>query len=341
MPLDSDPCIYKNENTGVLIGVYVDDVLILGENKNQLDTVFKELAKHFEATNKGFPKSFLGLNVIPNSKNCITINQTGYVDKILKRFNLNEARTVKSPLNAGQELLKSTPFSTRCDQKLYQEIIGSLIHLALYSRPDISFAVSKLSQFNMDPSIEHLQAAKHVLRYLKLSRNYSITYGNGPLNHTGFSDADWASDKNDRKSFTGYIFLVNNGPVSWSSHKQSTIAQSTLEAEYMALSDASRECIARCHLYEELCLSIDTPIIYCDNLGSLSTAEDPTNYARSKHIDLRYHFIRHTIDQGTLGVDHVPGNENPADVLTKPLGPAKHEYLTELMGIRKDFKERA
>ena len=335
-PLESDPCIYTNPNNTILIGVYVDDMLIMGSDAKALNVIYNGLARHFQIVNKGFPKSFLGLNII-RSKGSITINQCGFIDKILKRFNLQNARTVKTPLAPGQELLKSTSASKRCDRKLYQEIVGSLNHVALFSRPDISFAVSKLSQFNTDPSVEHLQAAKHVLRYLKLTRNYSITYGNGPLQHTGLSDADWASDKNDRKSFTGYVFLVNNGPVSWSSHKQSTVAQSTLEAEYMALSDASRESIARSHLYEELKIPIDVPVIYCDNLGALTTAEDPTNYARSKHIDLRYHFIRHCLNNNTLAVDYIPGDENPADVLTKALGPTKHHYLISQMGLQTDF----
>jgi hypothetical protein len=343
-PLKSDPCIYRNPKTGVIAAVYVDDVLILGQNQSLLNAVYNELSKHFEAVNKGFPKTFLGLNIIRNSKHSITINQCGYIDKMLKRFNLSNARTVKTPLATGRELLKSNPDSKILNDKettRYQEIVGSINHLALFSRPDVAFAVSKLSQFNAAPSIEHLQAAKHVLRYLKLTRNYSITYGNGPLYHTGLSDADWASDKNDRKSFTGYVFLANNGPVSWTSHKQSTVSLSTLEAEYKALSDASRESIARSHLYEELGIHVkDIPVIYSDNLGALNIAEDPTNYARTKHIDIRYHFIRDCINNNQLAVDHVPGDENPADILTKALGPTKHDYLIELLGMRKDFVKR-
>jgi len=333
--LESDPCIYRNAKTGVILGVYVDDILVIGATSSLLNEVYKGLAKHFKVTNKGFPKTFLNLNITRNQDKSITINQCGYIDKILSRFNLKNARTVKTPLPTN-ELLKSTNENKRCNQKLYQEIVGSLNHLALFSRPDISFSVSKLSQFSANPSVEHLHAAKHVLRYLKLTRNYSITYGHGDLQHIGMSDADWASDKNDRKSFTGYVFYVNNGPVSWSSHKQPTVSHSTLESEYMALSDAARECIARSHLYEELRIPIDTPVIYSDNLGALTTAEDPTNYPRSKHIDIKYHYIRHCINEDLLCIDHVPGNENPADILTKALGPTKHHYLLESL-LKSDY----
>ena len=196
-----------------------------------------------------------------------------------------------------------------------------------------------MSQFNNDPSIANFKGAKHLLRYCKATRNYSLKYGDGSLEHIGVSDADWANDKDDRKSYTGYAFIVNNAPVSWSSHKQPTIALSTLQAEYMALSDASRECIARSHLYEELQLPIPTPVIYSDNQGALVTAEDPTNYARTKHIDLRYHFIRNCIDNGILSVDYIPGQDNPADIFTKALANTKHSHLLDLLGIQTDFVE--
>jgi hypothetical protein len=242
---------------------------------------------------------------------------------------------VKTPLDPSQPLVKrrveEKPFE---NVTLYQEIVGSLNHLALYSRPDISFAVSKLSQFNNDPTLTHFHAAKHVLWYCKYTRNYSLKYGNGTLEHFSVSDADWANDKDDGKSYTGFAIIVNNAPVSWSSHKQSTVALSSLEAEYMALSDASRECIARSHLYEELQLSIQTPMIYSDNQGALSTAEDPTNYARTKHIDLRYHFIRNCIDNGILAVDYIPREDNPADIFTKALSPTKHSHFLDLLGIQ-------
>jgi hypothetical protein len=135
------------------------------------------------------------------------------------------------------------PLNKRADLKLqYQEMIGSLNHLAVFSRPDISNAISQLSQFLQDPTETHMKAARHILRYLKGTRHFSITYGGAKqFRIIGFSDANWGGDKNDRKSTTGYVFMINNGAVSWVSHKQSTVAVSTMEAEYMALSDASRE----------------------------------------------------------------------------------------------------
>jgi hypothetical protein len=183
-----------------------------------------------------------------------------------------------------------------------------------------------------------MAAAKRVLRYLKGTKNLGIIYRakNHPssrLDIIGFSDANWAGDKNDRKSTTGYVFVIASGPVSWTSHKQSTIALSTMEAEYMALSDASREAIARFHLLEELQLKVRTPLLASDNQGALTIAENPTNYQRAKHIDLRYHFIRHALERGQVHIEYVPTSHQAADILTKALGPQKHQHAVGMVGL--------
>jgi len=241
---------------------------------------------------------------------------------------MSDAHGADTPINSSVKLLKATPHDKRCEIKLYQELVGSLNHLAAFSRFDIANAVSRLSQFLQDPSETHWTAARHVLRYLKRYRNLYITYGGErELSVLGYSDADWASDPNDRKSFTGYVFMINEGAVSWSSYKQPTMATSTTAAEYMAMSDTSREVVARLHLFEELNINIPTPVVLCDSTGALVVSEDPTNYQRTKHIDIRYHYIRHVVKNGQVTINHVPGDENPADLLTKALGPNRHQKL--------------
>ena len=259
-PLESDPSIYYSPTRGVILAVYVDDILIFGPNKSACDEVFNLLRKQFKMQDLGYPKTFLGLNITRHENGSISINQTGYIDRMLARFHMTDAVSVKIPLDPSLHLLKATPLDKRADVKLYQELIGSLNHLAVFSRPDISNAVSQLSQFLQDPTETHMKAARHVLRYLKGTRNFSITYGHSQeLRILGFSDANWGGDKNDRKSTTGYLYMINNGAVSWTSHKQSTVATSTMEAEYMALSDAAREAIARSQLYGELLLKLPPP----------------------------------------------------------------------------------
>ena len=157
-------------------------------------------------------------------------------------------------LEPGCQLLKATQPDKLCDPTRYQELTGSLNHLAVFSRPDISFAVSKLAQFNANPTMTHWKAGLHVLRYLKFTRNYCITYKRSSISTRvfGYADADYGSDPNDRISYISYIFICNGRPISWTSHKQSMIAHSTMEMKYMALSDASRQALAMKQFGQEL-----------------------------------------------------------------------------------------
>ena len=233
---------------------------------------------------------------------------------------------------------------TLCNVKLYQELIDSLNHLAVFSRPDIVFAVSKLSKYNSNPSATHFKVALHILRYLKATRNYCIVYRksmNVPiLDIIGYSDSDFASDEDDRKSYTDYVFLINGGAVSWSTYKQSTVAFSITEAEYMTLSDAAREALARRQLFEELCIpSASKPVtLLTDSQMALDISENPANYRQAKHIDIRYHAVRHYIRERKIEIDYIPSNYQPADIFTKALGHPKHHRFCQIMGLRNSFE---
>ncbi len=210
----------------------------------------------------------------------------------------------------------------------YQELVDSLNHAAVYSRPDIANAVSNLSRYLQKPTMQHLQEARHTLCYLYTTRNLQITYGDAPdINIYGFADANWGGDINTRKSTTGYVFITNNGPISWTSRRQTTVALSTMEAEYMALSDATREAIAKRQIMQELRLQILPPLLHCDNQGAITIAENPVHYQRSKHIDIRYHFIRHALQTNQIALTYIPTKSQIADVLTKALGPQRHHQI--------------
>jgi hypothetical protein len=298
--LESDPSIYYNQQTQVIVAVYVDAILVLAKNEKLSLEFYNGLAQRFKVENKGPPTTFPGLNIIRTSDS-ISINQSGYIERMLTRFNMSNAIIASTPMDPSLPLLKAQPNDRAANIREYQELVGSLNHSAVFSRPDISCSVSQLSQFLTKPTSTHMAAARRVLRYLKGTKNLGIIYRakSHPSSHLdifGFSDANWAGDKNDRKSTTGYLFAIAYGPVSWTSQKQSTVALSTMEAEYMALSDTSREAIARFHLLEEHQLKPHTPLIASDNQGALTIAENPTNYQRAKHIDLRYHFIRHALE---------------------------------------------
>jgi hypothetical protein len=339
--LETDTSIYTRDK--IITEVYVDDIKILGPTKDSCYEVYYELCKHFKMQDKGAVKSFLGLNITRNWKeHSISINQPGYIDRLLARFNMIDAKTSKTPLEPGCQLLKGTPSDKLCDPTHHQELTGSLNHLAVFSYPDISFAVSKLAQFNATPTTTHWKAGLHVLRYLKLTRNYCITYKRSsiPTRVFGYADADYGSDPNDRISYTGYVFISNGGTISWNSHKQSTIAHSTMVSEYMALSDASREALARKQFGQELGVpSAWAPItILSDNQSALEIAENPANYRKAKHIDIRYHAIRHYLRNSLITVDFVPSNAQAADIFTKALGPLKHHECVELLGLRNSYE---
>ena len=335
-PLETDSSIYFSPSQHVLLAVYVDDILIFGTSKDSCHLIYNHLSKHFKMQNLGAPTSFLGLNIVRSHPHEISINQTGYIDRILTRFQMHNAQPARTPLDYALPLLSAKPEDKLANLQLYQELIGSLNHLAIFSRPDISNAVSQLSQFLTQPTETHLKAARHILRYLKYTSAYSISYlkgNNSNLRLWGFTDANWGGDKNDRKSHTGYLFCLNGSPISWTSKKQTTVATSTMEAEYMALSDASREAIARLQQLSELRFVIPTPTLLSDNQGALEIAENPTNFQRAKHIDIRYHFVRHTLESNQISIDYIPSSDNPADVLTKALEPAKHERCIERIGL--------
>jgi hypothetical protein len=267
--------------------------------------------------NLGPPKTFLGLNIL-RSNGEISINQTEYIDRIMKRFQMETTATASTPLQPSLPLLTARPNDKKANQQLYQEIVGSLNHIAVFSRPDISCAVSQHSQFNKDPSETHLKVARHVLRCLNFTRHWRNTYGNAKtLYIRGYADANWGGDRNDRKSTMGYVFVTNNGAVSWTSHKQSTVALSTMEAEYMSLSDAAREVFARCQLFRDLNIIIPIPVIYSDNQGAIAIADNPTNYQRAKQIDIRYRFVRQAVQNNKIRIDYIPTIEQLADVLNK------------------------
>ena len=262
---------------------------------------------------------------------------------MLEQFQRTNCKPAKTPLEPSLPLRKAMPMDKRTDPTSYQELTGSLNHAAVFSRPDIAFAVSKLSQFNSDPTETHMKAARHVLRYLKGTIDYSITYGSMDVteiavhnaNIVGYADADWGGDKDDRKSTTGYVFAINGGPVSWTSHKQLSNAVSTMEAEYMALSDASREAIARSHLSADLSMQASsTSLLLSDSQNALSLTGPASNYQRQKHIDIRYHFIRDVIQKDQVNVDFIPTAEQPADILTKALGPQLHQRCVDRLGLR-------
>src|SRR6202000_630673 len=232
------------------------------------------------------------------------------------------------PLPAGYMPEPVSP-DTVIDPELrsrYQMVIGSLLYLMLGTRPDIAFAVTKLAQFAARPSEEHLNKALYICRYLRGTSNYCLTYdGTSGEGLIACTDSDWASDQDGRRSQSGYFLKMAGGAISWTSRAQRTIALSSTEAEYMALSDCSRQVVWMHTLLGELGYDL-RPIPICgDNQGSIFISSNPVTEKHSKHIDIRYHYIREVIARKLAEVYFIDGDNNPADMLTKNLGIIKFQ----------------
>ena len=213
---------------------------------------------------------------------------------------------------------------------LYQSIIGSLMYAVIGTRPDLAYTVTMHSQFSSCPTKIHLTAAQRVLRYLKGTITWSLFYAKAqPVALNGYSDASYASDVNDRRSFTGHCFTLGNALISWRSHKQRSVASSTTESEYMALSDASRQMIwLRSALHEIQPGTKLSFILHGDNNSSLALVKNPVFHKRSKHIDVHYHFVRERWEQGLFTLNYISTNENVADLFTKGLDKTKHLFFS-------------
>ncbi|THG97055.1 hypothetical protein EW026_g4883 [Hermanssonia centrifuga] len=240
----------------------------------------------------------------------------------------------------GVQLVKAGPsYDANPELRhMYQSMIGTLLYLMLGTRPDISFAVTKLSQFMSNPTSEHMAAVKHIFRYLNGNRHLVIRYdglsGSGLI---GYVDSDWAEDKDDRHSIMGSAFFMANGVVSWVSRKQKTVALSSTEAEYMALSDTCRQISWLRQFESELGYAQTEPTPLCvDNQGAIFLASNPAHDRRTKHIDIRYHFVREFLEGNYVKFYYVPSADNIADVLTKPLAKQKHMDLSGRLGLTND-----
>eukprot|EP00171_Calliarthron_tuberculosum_P001088 IDg1088t1 len=305
-----EPCLYfKHDKDDInVIVLYVDDLLVAGNKTSTIDKIKTVFKSRFKMKDLGHAQEFLGLEITRDRPNrTLTLSQSGYVDK-------------------------------------YSIVIGSLMYLMIGTRPDIAFAVGKLSQHCEKPRLQHWIAAKRVLRYVKGTRNLSITYGTkSSLEPLGYCDSDWGGCVETRKSTEGYLFLIAGGAVCWRSKKQSIIATSTCEAEYVSLCSAAKEAIWLSRLLATvLGKPSPTPItIMVDNEGAIASSHSTSINQRNKHIDMRYHFVREAVLSGLVKIQHCTSEEEAADPLTKPLYRIAFEKHRESFGLRSKVSEES
>jgi hypothetical protein len=331
----ADPNLYFKviENHPLILILYVDDLFLTGEEQ-LIAQCKRELTSEFEMKDIGLMHYFLGLEVWQRSDE-IFLSQGKYTVDILRRFGMLDCKPMSTPMVSNlKKLHESDSGSDLVDPSLYRQLIGSLMYL-IHTRPDICFDVSALSQFMSEPRHRHWIAAKHILRYLRGSIAYGLRYtsSGGVLLH-GYADSDWVGSSVDRKSTSGYCFSLGSAMISWSSKKQSSIAQSTVEAEYIAASNASREAVWLRKLMSGLFQErLETTVIHCDNQSCLKLTENPVFHDRSKHIEMKYHFIRDMVQRRTIKLQYIRTDEQIADILTKPLSLGKFVYFQDKLGM--------
>ena len=330
---EADNCVYTREtkHDKVIMVIWVDDLIIAASDENALKSVKEMLASRFQMKDLGKLKHFLGIDFV-QSDNCVKMSQAKYVDKILERFQMEDCKPRSTPCE--QKLNYSENADMMIDVRKYREAVGSLIYLTVCTRPDLSFIVSKLSQYFSEPTEEQWVTVKHVLRYLKGTVDKELCYKKcEALGIQAYSDADWAAD-NDRRSTTGYcVSLSKDGTlVSWKTKKQPTVALSTCEAEYMALAATIQECFYLKQLLDGLDKhEYAIPMVYEDNQGTIALARNPVNRQRCKHIDIKYHFIRSTVNEGYVMLVYCPTEDMVADIMTKPVTKFKLVKFAEFI----------
>ena len=255
---------------------------------------------------------------------------------------MENSNPVKTPQDPGLKLTKNM-CEGGCDHEAtmahvpYRNAVGCLMYLMVGTRPDLAAAVGVLSQFASNPCPTHWQALKRVFRYVQGTKTHGIEFqAKEQEGLQGYSDADWAGDVDTRRSTSGYAFMMNGGCISWRSKKQRTVALSSTEAEYMALTEAVQEAIwLKAFLCElgEMSLS-DAVKIHEDNQGSIALAKNPECHKRTKHIDIRYHFVREKVEDGQVVLQYCPTKEMKADLMTKPISAVQFEGLRNKLGIK-------
>lgn len=337
----TDACVYVRNEGGELniIAVYVDDLLIVCSTELSLNKIKGQISSEFTMVDKGDCKYFLGIE-IKQTEEGISMNQEKFVGELLDTYQMSSCKNTYIPLNPGIKLDKCDECTDQCkkiDGPTYQSLIGSLMYLAISTRPDIMHSVSKLAQFNSNPHEVHWNAAKHLLKYLKFTKDFALFYKRERCKEfKGFVDADWGSDSWDRKSYSGFVFMMGDGsPISWESKKQSCIALSSTEAEYIAMCNATKEAVYLLRLLEEIGANEKYPVmIYNDNQSAQQLIRNQVYHSRSKHIDLRYHYVRDMFNQGLVQFAYQQTDEMCADILTKSLSKVKHCKFRNMIGLR-------
>ncbi|KAD7117504.1 hypothetical protein E3N88_04772 [Mikania micrantha] len=331
----SEPTLYVKKvlNQGTMfVCLYVDDIVCTSSNKYLIKEFKVSMMKEFEMSDMGLLKYFLGLEVT-QTKCGVFVCQTQYANNLLMKFRMKNAKAESTPMNTSEKL-QSDDYAEKMDEVTYRSAVGGLIYLT-HTRPDLAYSISVVARFMQRPSKIHMGVVRRILRYIAGTTQYGLWYDQGnELKLIGYTDSDWAGCVDDRKSFSANIFMLGNGAVSWSSRKQPSVALSSSEAEYIAATSAACQGIWLRRILDDLGLNQSEPtMVCCDNKSAINLSRNPIMHSRSKHIELKHHFIRDLVKQGIIALEFCCTEDQLADFLTKSVTREKFVYFRHHVGM--------
>ncbi|GKV22644.1 hypothetical protein SLEP1_g32496 [Rubroshorea leprosula] len=339
-----DSCVYHKrlrDDSWVYLLLYVDDMLIAAKSMLIIDELKKQLSGEFEMKDLGVAKKILGMEIHRDRKGGKFLSQKKYIEKVLEQFGLHEAKAVTTPLGAHFKLSSNLSPEMEEEKKFmarvpYASAVGSLMYAMVCTRPDISHAVSVVSRYMANPGKGHWEAVKWILWYLQGTTDVGLVYdrsANPSGNVVGFVDSDFAGDLDKRRSTTGYVFTLSGCAISWKATLQSTVALSTTEAEYMAITEAVKEALWLKGLVSDLRVEQNEMMVFCDSQSAIHLTKNTMYHERTKHIQVRYHFVREVISNGDVLVEKISTDQNPANMMTKPFCTSKKFKPTRFLNL--------
>jgi len=348
----SDPCVYvKMTNSGpVYLAVYVDDLIIIGKDVNEIDTIKDGLRKEFDMDDRGDAEYILGMQIERDrSAKTLKLTQTQYARDVVKKFNMDKSSCgIKVPIRSDTKMsgadCPTTPKDKADMKKIpYRSAIGSLMYLATCTRPDITYAVSMCASFMHNPGRVHWRAVKDILAYVNSTKSRGLIFGEKQdgMKDTMYvyTDADHAGNTDNRRSRTGYVTMLNGSAVSWKTRLQDRVGISSTEAEYYAASEAFGEAKWFRMFLAELNLQQSEPtVILEDNQSCINLSQNPVFQFRTKQIDIRHHQLREAVKYNEIILVHIATSDQLADSLTKGLHWKQfHKLTNEYMMYGEDF----
>ena len=316
-----------------LVVCWVDDLIICSDNPKIRKMIEDKLNQEFMTKMMGELELYVGIVIEMEKNGDIILHQGPYSRKVVAKFKLLRKFHANTP--AQSDRLSKVDCPTSSEDAVdypYMSVTGSLLYAAICTRPDIFYAVMQLARFNSNPGKAHVRASEQCLRYLEETPDLGIKYTapkdkSAKLVINAFVDSDWGGCPDTRRSTMGFIIQVCGGPVSWKSKLMQTMALSSCEAEFMALTEVCRELMWMCRFLDEIGIQYDPPNIYCDSSSAINWAEDPVQHQRNKHVEIKYYYCRDVVADEKVRLFKIHTTNNVSDIMTKPVGRQTMEVL--------------